>query len=75
MRLQRHQVLWVMLCLAPMGAPAQPPPMTLRQAIDHALGQNPQAAMAHADQAGAAAAARQARTQLLPQLTFTEDIS
>lgn len=75
MRLQRHQVLWVMLCLAPMGAPAQPPPMTLRQAIDHALGQNPQAAMAHADQAGAAADARQARTHLLPQLTFTEDIS
>jgi outer membrane protein len=75
MRLQRHPFLWLLLCLASIAAPAQGPPMTLRQAIDRALGQNPQAAMAHADQAGAAAAARQARTQLLPQLTFTEDIS
>lgn len=49
--------------------------MTLRQAIDQALGQNPQAAIARAGNAEAAAGARQARTQLLPQLSFTEDIS
>jgi len=49
--------------------------MTLRQAIDRALGQNPQTAIARADEASAMAAVCQARTQLLPQLSFTEDIS
>ncbi len=75
MRLHRHPALWLLFCLAPLGAPAQTATMTLRQAIDRALGQNPQAAIARADAAGAEAAARQARTQLLPQLSFTEDIS
>ena len=50
-------------------------PLSLRQAIDKALGQNPQATAAHADEMGANAAAGLARTQLLPQLSFTEDIS
>jgi outer membrane protein TolC len=50
-------------------------PLTLRQAIDQALGQNPEAAIARADDKAASAAASMARTQLLPQLNFTEDIS
>jgi outer membrane protein TolC len=50
-------------------------PLTLRQAIDRALGQNPEAAIARADGQEAKAAASLARTQLLPQLNFTEDIS
>ncbi len=57
-----------------MGIQAQAP-ITLRQAIDRALGQNPQASIARADHAEAVAGARQARTQLWPQLTFTEDVS
>jgi outer membrane protein TolC len=50
-------------------------PLTLRQAIDEALGQSPQAAIARADLSDAKAAAALARTQLLPQLNFNEDIS
>ena len=50
-------------------------PLTLRQAVDRALGLNPQGAMARADAAAAKAAASQARTALLPQLNFTEDMS
>jgi len=48
-------------------------PLTLRQAIDEALRQSPQAAIAHADLSDTKAAAAMARTQLLPQLNFTED--
>ena len=50
-------------------------PLTLRNAIDQALGQSPEAAIAQADNQDAAAAASVARSQLLPQLGFTEDIS
>lgn len=50
-------------------------PLTLRQAIDQALGQNPQAAIAAAGEKDAKAAAALARTQLLPQINFAEDIS
>lgn len=75
MRVHPYLSMWLLLCAAPLGAQAQAPPMTLRQAIDRALGQTPQAAIARADSAAAAAGARKARTQLLPQLTFTEDIS
>ena len=49
--------------------------LTLRQAINQALGQNPEAAIARADNQEAKSAATMARTQLLPQLNFTEDIS
>jgi outer membrane protein TolC len=63
-----------LLCLSSAVSVAQGP-LTLRQAVDKALGQNPQAAVAHADEKDAGAAAAQARTQLLPQLNFTEDIS
>ena len=50
-------------------------PLTLRQAIDQALGQNPAAAMANAGGQEARYAATIARTQLLPHINFTEDIS
>ena len=50
-------------------------PLTLRQAVLAALGQSPEAAMAHAGNQEAKSAATMARIQLLPQLNFTEDIS
>ena len=67
----------VVLAVAASSAAAQspPPPLTLRQAIDQALGKNPAAAVAKADQDAANAAAKQARTAYLPLLGFTEDIS
>lgn len=74
MRLHRRQAIWLLWCLAPMGIQAQEP-ITLRQAIDRALSQNPQGTIARADHGEAAASARQARTQLWPQLTFAENVS
>jgi outer membrane protein TolC len=50
-------------------------PLTLRQAVNQALGQSPEAAIARADGLDARSAASMARTALLPQLSFTEDIS
>jgi len=50
-------------------------PLTLRQAVDQALGQSPQAVIARAGDEEAKSAAAIARTQLLPHLSFTEDIS
>jgi len=50
-------------------------PLTLRQAVNAALGQSPQAAIARADQQESKSAATMARTRLLPQLNFIEDIS
>lgn len=57
------------------AAVAQAPSLTLREAIDRALGQNPQTAAAAADVAEANAGAAMARTALLPRLNFTEDLS
>lgn len=57
----------------PSAAPA--PTLTLRQAIDQALGKNPEAGMARADLEAANAGVSQARTGLLPRLNFAEDIS
>ena len=76
MRWRLEQALAVALLLAWSGAaaPAQQP-LTLRQAIDRALGENPEAAMAQADMNDATAAARLARTALLPHLNLTEDMS
>jgi len=54
--------------------PAQEP-LSLRQAIDLALRENPQGTISRADEKDASVAASMARTQLLPQLNFTEDIS
>jgi outer membrane protein TolC len=50
-------------------------PLTLRQAICQALGQSPEAAIARAGNEEAKAEATLARTQLLPQVNFAEDIS
>jgi len=50
-------------------------PLTLREAVDAALRQSPETAIARADNQEAKSASTLARTQLLPQLGFTEDIS
>ncbi len=50
-------------------------PLTLRQAIDQALEQNPAVEMAKAGGQEARSAAAMARTQLLPHLNFAEEIS
>ncbi len=73
-RLWKARYLASLLCLVGAVSNAQVP-LSLRQAIDKALGQNPQAGAAQADEMDANAAASLARTQLLPQLNFTEDIS
>jgi outer membrane protein len=69
-------VRWLALvcCLASLGAGAQQP-LTLHEAIQQALGQNPEAKIADASTQDAKAGASMARTQLFPQLNFTEDIS
>jgi outer membrane protein TolC len=72
--LYRPLVLFLLLLMGGLAARAQEP-LTLRQAIDQALGQSPDAAIARAGGEDAKAAASLARTQLLPQLSFTEDIS
>ena len=64
----------ILFCASGVASVAQDP-LTLRQAIDQALAHNPEAAVARADGQEAKAAATQARTQLLPQMNFTEDIS
>jgi outer membrane protein len=50
-------------------------PLTLHEAIRQALGGSPEAQMASARNHEAKAGAAVARTQLLPQLSFTEDLS
>lgn len=73
-RLSRSLALPLLFALGTLAAHAQQP-LTLRQAINQALGQSPQAAIAQAGNLDARLAAGQARAQLLPQLNFTEDIS
>ena len=73
-RLYRGLCLSLLLGMWGFAAPAQET-LSLRQAIDQALQQSPQAAIARADLSDTKAAAAMARTQLLPQLGFTEDIS
>jgi outer membrane protein len=70
------QTLYFALLFSLSGALLQAQePLSLRQAVDKALGQSPQAAIAQAGERDAGAAATLARTQLIPQLSFTEDIS
>jgi outer membrane protein TolC len=76
MNLRHYQVLSLALLFCAGGvASAAQEPLTLQQAIQEALGQSPEAAMARAGSLEANAAATMARIQLLPQLYFTEDIS
>ena len=74
---RRYQFLGLSLLLLCIGGSAvtAEEPLTLHQAINQALGQSPQAAIARADNQSAKSAATLSRTQLLPQLSFTEDIS
>jgi outer membrane protein TolC len=76
MRLFLRKARWLVFALAMVrvGAVAQEP-LTLRQAIQQALKQNPAADMARAGTQEAKAGAALARAQLLPQLSFTEDMS
>ena len=69
------QVVGWWMALAPVGLWAQAPTLTLRQAVDRALGQNPQAAVARADVQAAEAGAALAKTGLWPRLNFAEDLS
>jgi outer membrane protein len=64
-------MLWP--ALAPLGGWGQA--LTLRQAIDRALGQSPRAAVARADEQAAEADAAMAKTGLWPRLNFAEDLS
>lgn len=63
------------LLLVSSGLSIAQEPLSLRQAIDMALGKSPQIRLAAADAKDASAAASMAKTQFLPQLSFTEDIS
>ncbi len=73
-RLYRYLSLALLFAAVGWAAPAQEP-LTLRQAIQTALGESPDAAIARAGSQEASSSATMARTQLLPQLGFTEEIS
>jgi len=66
-------LIWVG-CLTGLGAAGQES-LTLRHAIEQALKQNPEAQASRAEIAEAKADLSSARTALLPQFGFTEDIS
>jgi outer membrane protein TolC len=76
MTLHSYRVLglFLLFSMGRLAAGAQEP-LTLRQAINQALGQSPEAAIARAGNLDAKSAASMARAQRLPQLGFTEDIS
>ncbi len=65
----------VLLILLPAMGLGQQTSLTLRQAIDRALGQNPLVSGAEADIRSANAGASMARTALWPRLSATEDLS
>src|ERR1017187_7279504 len=73
-RIYRVLTLSLLVFMGRLAAGSQEP-LTLRQAINEALGQSPEAAIASADNQDAKSASAVARTGLLPQLGFTEDIS
>lgn len=67
---------WVLvLGMAASAVGAQEPVLTLRQAIDQALGKNPEIAAAQTDAKVAGAQEALARTALWPQLDVVEDMS
>jgi outer membrane protein len=72
--LRTGQWLALFSCIIPAGIRAQEP-LTLRQAIQVALKQNPAVDAARAGMNEAKASASLARTQYLPQIHFTEDMS
>ena len=76
MRFFSSTAQWLVLlcCSGSLSVSAQEP-LTLGQAIQQALGASPEGKLASASSQVAKADAALARTQLLPQLNFTEDIS
>lgn len=72
--LHRAARLVLIACIFPFGNWAQEP-LTLRQAVQLALKQNPVSDEAKATAEEAAAGVAMARTQYLPQISFTEDMS
>ena len=70
-RIQAALSLAMMTSLSPLPALAQNP-LTLQQAVSMALEKNPQRKMAMADQRAAEAGVQEARSRLLPRLSFTE---
>ena len=76
MRFFSSTAQWLVLlsCFGSLTVSAQEP-LTLGQAIQQALGASPEGKLASASSQVAKADAALARTQLLPQLNFTEDIS
>ncbi len=73
-RFYRSLSLALLFAAVGWAAPAQEP-LTLKQAIQTALGESPDAAVARASSQEASSSSAMARTQLLPQLGFTEEIS
>jgi len=71
----KHRATHGLIALLSIPAWGQTPALTLRQALDRALGQNPQAAAARADVQAASAGAAMAQAELWPRLNFTEDLS
>ena len=63
--------LAILCSISGLGAAAQAP-LTLHQAIQQALGANPEAKLASAESQEARANASLARTQLIPQLNFSK---
>ena len=72
--LHRSLGLSLLICIWGLAATAQDS-LTLRQAINRALSENPEAAIARAGNYEAKANSSMARTTLLPQLGFTEDMT
>ncbi|MDR3724292.1 MAG: TolC family protein [Terracidiphilus sp.] len=77
MRRKLSQAMWLLLSVAlAAGASAMAQqPLTLRQAIEQALKQNPDVAVARAGVDEAHAGTAMAKSALLPQVSFTEDMS
>ncbi len=73
-RVCRSLGLFLLLSMGRWTAGAQEP-LTLREAINEALGQSPEAETARAGTVEAKVVAGMARTQLLPQLGLTEEIT
>ena len=75
MKLLATSARWVVLLCFFAGIAAAQEPLSLRQAIQQAIGQNPEIKAADAASVEAKTNESLARTQLLPQVNFTEDIS
>lgn len=76
MRWFPRNVVWLIFAIfMAIGTVRAQEPLTLRQAIQQALKQNPDADLARAGTQEAKAGAALARTQFLPQVNFTEDMS